>query len=357
LDVQISELNKPSAPTADNALDAVNAPSAAIAPKAVNAAIAPKAVNAVAKHPTSPEKDFTKVANSIFRQIPNGLFTGKSKFLYDHLYSLTRGAIKPIRSVRISKSSLMKGAGIKSVHTFYNNMRHLESIGLVLPTRIDGERGGNIYEVFLPEEINHNLVHLVQLGQVSQLSQEPPVAVSAETALGALGSEPTNTGVSDASKTSFKDKNETSDDEAFAGLTKILAESFERISGKKANHSDGGKLIELAELLVMELELAAARTKSVSNAPAFLTEHLRRRLMSNPSQPKVKNKSTQIGKQNPAEPVETYQAEPLTEKAKETTLKAFISYLEKGQKDYVLTLEDSYTKEDWRWLMEQISEK
>jgi hypothetical protein len=35
---------------------------------------------------------------------------------------------------------------------------------------------------------------------------------------------------------------------------------------------------EMAELLAMELKIAAGRTESVSSVPAFLTEHLRRRL-------------------------------------------------------------------------------
>src|ERR671912_69734 len=42
----------------------------------------------------APKRDFMKVANSITREaVPSGLFTGKSKQLYDYLYSLTRGAI------------------------------------------------------------------------------------------------------------------------------------------------------------------------------------------------------------------------------------------------------------------------
>ncbi len=53
--------------------------------------------------PISPQRDFTKFANSINREaVPSGLFTGKSKQLYDCLYSLTRGAFVPTRSIRIS---------------------------------------------------------------------------------------------------------------------------------------------------------------------------------------------------------------------------------------------------------------
>jgi hypothetical protein len=52
---------------------------------------------------------------------------------------------------------------------------------------------------------------------------------------------------------------------------------------------------ELAELLVMELEVASARTTSVSDVPAFLTEHLRRRLM--PAKRKQQKRKYQKPKQ------------------------------------------------------------
>jgi hypothetical protein len=113
---------------------------------------------------------------------------------------------------------------------------------------------------------------------------------------------------------------------------------------------------QLAELLVMELKVASARTTSVSDVPAFLTEHLRRRLM--PAKRRVAktktSKSFQNGKQQPSEPIETYQAEPLSEQGRESTRQAFAGYMEKGQKEFLMGLEDSYTKEDWEWLMKEL---
>jgi hypothetical protein len=49
------------------------------------------------------------------------------------------------------------------------------------------------------------------------------------------------------------------------------------ITGKEASKMEAERWNELAELLMTELKIAAART-TVSNVPAFLTEHLRRRL-------------------------------------------------------------------------------
>jgi hypothetical protein len=50
------------------------------------------------------------------------------------------------------------------------------------------------------------------------------------------------------------------------------------VTGKEPSASDAERWRELSELLVTELRIAAGRTGSVSNVPAFLTEHLRRRL-------------------------------------------------------------------------------
>jgi hypothetical protein len=164
-----------------------------------------------------------------------------------------------------------------------------------------------------------------------------------------------NKGVKEELRLSFKDKIK-SDDEAFATLNELFAKACEKLTGKSPNKSQQENWKELAELLIMELEVASARTKSVSNVPAFLTEHLRRRLMPTKREaPKSKsNKTSPIGKQQLSEPIEQYQAEPLTEQGRESTLKAFDGYIEKGQKEFLMGLEDSYTKEDWKWLMKEL---
>src|SRR5918912_641174 len=42
----------------------------------------------------APERDFQRVPNSVTRQaIPEGLFRGKSKLVWDYLWSVSRGAI------------------------------------------------------------------------------------------------------------------------------------------------------------------------------------------------------------------------------------------------------------------------
>ena len=57
-----------------------------------------------------------------------------------------------------------------------------------------------------------------------------------------------------------------------------LREGVEEVTGRESSSAEAERWAELAELLMTELKIAAGRTGSVSSVPAFLTEHLRRRL-------------------------------------------------------------------------------
>jgi hypothetical protein len=108
----------------------------------------------------------------------------------------------------------------------------------------------------------------------------------------------------------------------------------------------------------MELEIAAARTKSISNVPAFLTEHLRRRLIGKSAAVEGKAKTstpTKAGKSK--ESAEEYKAEPLTEQGREAVLKTMQEYIGKGQQEFVMSQQDTYTKDDWMWLMKQLEKQ
>jgi hypothetical protein len=50
------------------------------------------------------------------------------------------------------------------------------------------------------------------------------------------------------------------------------------VTGKETTGAEAERWEQLADLLVTELKIAAGRTGGVSSVPAFLTEHLRRRL-------------------------------------------------------------------------------
>jgi predicted transcriptional regulator len=318
------------------------------------------------KKPVSPVSDFQKVPNSITRDgIPNKLFKGTSKNTYDALYLKTRGAIKPVRTIKATKRELMKWIGISHV-TIFKHLKHLESVGLIAIEQQLGSHAGSIYEVFIPEEVQPIPSHPILTNtthpipsyenssnaiQSNKLERES----SNKAVWDRMGNHIENKELNLSSNTSLK-TNTKSDDEAFATLNELFARACEKLTGKSPNKSQQENWKELAELLIMELEVASARTKSVSNVPSFLTEHLRRRLMPTKREaPKSKsNKTSPIGKQQLSEPIEQYQAEPLTEQGRESTLKAFAGYMEKGQKEFLLGLQDSYTREDWAWLIKEL---
>jgi hypothetical protein len=57
----------------------------------------------------------------------------------------------------------------------------------------------------------------------------------------------------------------------------VLKQTAKKVTGREPSPAERARWKEVAELLATELEIAASRT-TVTSAPAFLAEHLRRRL-------------------------------------------------------------------------------
>jgi hypothetical protein len=219
----------------------------------------------------APKKDFTRVANSVVRDaIPAGLFTGKGKQLYDYLYSQTRGAIVPKRSERIPTDKVMRGAGMTR-HTYRAHLQRLVLSGLVNVEEKGGEHGGNLFTVYLPEEVGIERGDRGDRGDRGVTVQDLHMVQGSEPDRGDRGLTVESTPTFAAPKTSFKTIEKISDDEAFA---KSLRGVERELTGKT---SPAQAWEPLFELLSTELKIAAGRT-TVSNVPAFLAEHLRRRL-------------------------------------------------------------------------------
>lgn len=257
--------------------------------------------------PISPVRDYTKVANSIRREaVPAGLFKGKSKQLYDELYGLTRGAVVPKRKVRISRPKLMKLAHIGSRVTFETNVEHLRSVGLIDVTVLTGEHAGNEYEVFIPEELESELSMPSQTSQTSQTrhAQKLGRLVRLETSQTRHTLSVENIEGYAESKTSFKTNSKKFDDEAYAPLIARLRQAVKDVAGGESTPAEGERWGELAELLITELKIAAGRTGSVSNVPAFLTEHLRRRLWKKDNRQIEEEGKSVTGGQEPANRVD-----------------------------------------------------
>ena len=228
--------------------------------------------------PAAPERDFNRRANSIERTaLPSGMFPGTSKKLYDALYLKTRGAVVPARTVQATKRELMNWSGIKSKNTIAINLQILTASGLIVRQLELGDHGGSVYEVYLPEELNQ-----------SDPTQPDPTQPNPTQNLGGdptqllgwvgLGKVVDSQGTYGDPKTSFKTNTERSDDdEALAGLLVLLRQAAKEITGREPDSTDSERWRELGEVLVTELRIAAGRT-TVSSVPAFLAEHLRRRL-------------------------------------------------------------------------------
>jgi hypothetical protein len=228
--------------------------------------------------PVAPVRDYMKVANSLHREAaPAGVFKGKGKLIYDYLYSRTRGAIAPTRTVQASWREIMKAASIGSDKTLREQLKFLRAAGLVTWEWAEGSQGGSVYTVYLPEEAT-GTGGTTGTGSTSGTSGQnlPPVpAVESTTGTGSANVDLKET--STAPKTSFKTSIERDDDEALAAFTSELKKAVKEITGKGPLPAESERWRELADVLVTELKIAAGRT-SVSSVPSFFAEHLRRRL-------------------------------------------------------------------------------
>lgn len=303
------------------------------------------------KQSIAPERDYTKVANSIVRDaVPQGMFIGKSKQIYDFLYLQTRGAVQPKRGVRVTKLNLMRGADIGSERTLLKNLNHLKSIGLVKVTAFDGQHGGNNYEVFLPEEIRptpptpptspHPPYSPQKVGTV------PPV----ESGVSAVGQSQENKQLGGSLR--LNTKTNTSDDEkALEIFIKKFSKASKKLIGRVLNPHEAEKWGTLADLLILELEIAASRTESISSVPAFLTEVLRRQFFASRQQvastKTPKTKIDTVGKSDSG----NYEIKPLDAKGREAALEQLQEF---ANDDFLQDFKKWYTPDDWEWLMKEL---
>jgi len=310
----------------------------------------------------SPENNYQKVTNTITREaIPQGLFKpGKSKQIYDVLYGLTRGAISPKRTIKISKPKLRKLSGVGARTTMDACLTHLEHVGLVRQQINDGGfHEGNEYEIFTPEEITLPTM----LTTPSQGSQGKPAenqgrVGSLETRDARHGSQPIDTSTSTTPKTSLKTNTKSDDEvrisETFFALAKRFDEATKKITGKGVSKTEAAKWANLADLLILELEVAASRSEGVSSVPAFLTEVLRRQFfMQRQQQSSTKASKTKpdtVGKSESS----SYEIKPLDEKGREAALEQLREF---AADDFLQDFQKWYTPEDWEWLVKELKVK
>jgi len=227
---------------------------------------------------TAPDRDFNKRANSLEREaLPAGVFPGSSKKIYDALYFRTRGAVKPVRNIQATRRDLMQWTGIKNVKTIHDHTRRLATAGLIKVLKLEGDHEGSVYEVFLPEESEHDPSRTSTAPVPDPYQKTVPLPYQKTVRVG-MGNPIENKDTYASPKTSFKTNTENDDDDAaLAGLVAELKSTAKELTGKELSASESDRWRELAQVLMAELKIAAART-TISSVPAFLAEHLRRRL-------------------------------------------------------------------------------
>jgi hypothetical protein len=198
-----------------------------------------------------PTSNFYRKANEVVDQLDRELSPAESK-IFDHLIRLSVGFNKDWCQVRIS--TLQQRTGYRSDKTVRAAIN-----GLVVKGRI-------------ARRTHHN----------NPLGDEYQIRVYSGTAVPQYRSTAVeNTAVLESKitghlNTDLKDKR-FDDDAALAGLLSTLKDAVKQVTGKDVSAGDYERWRELGEILVTELKIAAART-TVSSVPAFLAEHLRRRL-------------------------------------------------------------------------------
>ncbi len=147
-------------------------------------------------------------------------------------------------------------------------------------------------------------------------------------------------------------KTNTIDDEALTDLVQILQELSHKLTGKSLQRADASRWRELAEVLSTEAKRASSHT-NVSNLPAFLTEHLRRRL-SREEKPVKMVKKDEVGKV--AKPA----AQPKTNEDRSEVVQMIVEMISGGS----YTIEQAEVQfgtglrsEDWAAIRTQVEEK
>lgn len=233
---------------------------------------------AITQSGAAPARDFNRRANSLEREaMPQGLFPGSSKKIYDALYLRSRGAHPPRTRVRAARRDFLDWTDIRNLKTVDGHLRYLMSIGLIVRHWELGSTEGSEYEVRLPEELPR-LTTTPHQSPGDTISRFLGSGYPQNLGTGGYSQAFDSTDTSGTDKTFIKTNTErTDDDEALADFVGAVKKATKDITGRELSAAERQRWAELADVLVTELKIAAGRT-TVSSVPAFLAEHLRRRL-------------------------------------------------------------------------------
>jgi hypothetical protein len=231
----------------------------------------------------APERDFQRVPNSITREaLQEGLFRGKSKQVWDYLWSISRGAVAPTRIIRKSRKEIKSGSGLGSMVTVDAAIEHLKNIGLLKVRPAVGSLVGNEYEIFTPEELELLPTSSTRYTSISSTTSpthklddldvlDSGISSTTQTVENTVGYRSPNTFI-----------NTIDDDDTHTLLnyfSKTLLEAAHDVVGGKLTVTEQERVLwnECACVLADELKAAAEHAETISSVPAFLAAHLRRR--------------------------------------------------------------------------------
>ncbi|HET9533153.1 MAG TPA: hypothetical protein VFQ92_22545 [Blastocatellia bacterium] len=221
--------------------------------------------------------------NSVTRQaLQGGLFRGKSKQVWDYLWSVSRGAVVPSRVVRRSRREIKAGSGLGSMVTVDAAIEHLVGIGLLAVKPAVGSLDGNEYEVFTPEEAAERISRYTSITSTPSVSSPTQNLVQLdipESGTSSAAYSSLNSTRSGHPNTSFNTEDDDDTHTLLAYFSKTLLDGAGELVGGKLPVSEKERVLwnECACVLLDELKKAAENTQSISSVPAFLAAHLRRR--------------------------------------------------------------------------------
>jgi hypothetical protein len=196
-----------------------------------------------------PTSNFYRKANEVADELDRELTPAESK-VFEHLIRLSVGFNKDRCQVRIS--ALQKRTGYRSDKTVRAAIN-----GLIVKGRI--------------ARLTHHNNPLGDEYQILNYSGNTGVPKYRSTA--AENTPVLESKVTGELNTKLKEKD--FDDEPAALLLRVLQDAEREVAGKTG---DLTRWFDVLNIIIAELKVAASRSSVVSSAPAFLAEHLRRRL-------------------------------------------------------------------------------
>lgn len=251
-----------------------------------------------------PQEEVEEPSTEVFISV-DATHTASEKIIYSHMYRET--VSKGRHEGHFGPALLMKLSGIRSRNTVHKALYGLiEKLSVEKVTESLGNPFGPRYRLYGPQEIlrRRKAAGMIIDPQTKRITERdgiptgiptgipegtpPAITKNWDTPLpdsgivgipnsGILLNTVNTTDGDPATGGSSSNSSGRNDDEAFAGFVELMAKTAEEITGHAPSRAERERWMELAEVLSAELKIAAGRT-TVSSAPAFLAEHLRRRL-------------------------------------------------------------------------------